>query len=143
MACWSSASEAPVSRRADPATIRRRTRVSGSSKAAIRWAPTTERDSRRSTTRIQDAGPRLKLNKTNKRTDILIHPASGFKSTIGCINLSRTLANAQADIDGTDSRKRVIAVIEDLKNFLAKDFPKNDDKPIPRAFAVIDGEPKL
>jgi hypothetical protein len=87
--------------------------------------------------------PALKLNKTNKRTDILIHPASGFKSTIGCINLSRTLANAQADIDGTDSRKRVIAVIEDLKNFLAKDFPKNDDKPIPRAFAVIDGEPKL
>ena len=35
--------------------------------------------------------PALKLNKTNKRTDILIHPASGFKSTIGCINLSRAL----------------------------------------------------
>ena len=146
MACWSPASEARVCR--DARTWRQVLGEEDNGKRieqglAIRWALTTEQ--RFSTINYPNTGrrPALKLNKTNKRTDILIHPASGFKSTIGCINLSRTLANAQADIDGTDSRKRVIAVIEDLKNFLAKDFPKNDDKPISRAFAVIDGEPKL
>jgi hypothetical protein len=85
--------------------------------------------------------PCVKLNKTNKRTDILVHPAGGFKSTVGCINLSRPLANANSDIDAADSRRRVIAVIEDLKNFLGNNFPKNNDQPIPKAFAVIDGEP--
>src|SRR5262245_24977083 len=87
--------------------------------------------------------PAVKLNKTNKRTDILIHPASGFKSTIGCINLSRPLANTAADMDAADSRRRVIAVIEDLKNFLGNRFPKKDDQPIAGASAVIEGEPSL
>jgi hypothetical protein len=98
-----------------------------------------------STNNYQSTGrrPALKLNKTNKRTDILIHPASGFKSSIGCINLSRTLSSAQSDIDGSDSRKRVIAVIDDLKAFLGTEFPKQDGKPMPKAFAVIDGEPEL
>ena len=85
--------------------------------------------------------PSVKLNKTNKRTNILIHPAGGFKSTVGCINLSRPLANANADIDAADSRKRVLAVIGDLQAFLGGDFPKKNDQPIPRAFAVIEGEP--
>jgi hypothetical protein len=87
--------------------------------------------------------PAVKLNKTNKRTEILIHPASGFKSTIGCINLSWPLANTAADMDAADSRRRVIAVIEDLKTFLGKGFPRNDDQPIAGAFAVIEGEPSL
>jgi Family of unknown function (DUF5675) len=85
--------------------------------------------------------PAVKLNKTNKRTDILIHPASGFKSTIGCINLSRPLANTNADMDPADSRRRVIVVIDDLKSFLGNGFPKKNDQPIARAFAVIEGEP--
>jgi hypothetical protein len=87
--------------------------------------------------------PAVKLNKTNKRTDILIHPASGFKSTVGCINLSRPLANTNADMDAADSRRRVIAVIEDWKSFLGNRFPKKDDQPLPGAFAVIEGEPSL
>jgi hypothetical protein len=85
--------------------------------------------------------PAVKLNQTDERTDILIHPASGFKSTIGCINLSRPLANTNADMDPADSRRRVIAVIEDLKSFLGNGFPKKNDQPIARAFAVIEGEP--
>jgi hypothetical protein len=87
--------------------------------------------------------PAVKLNKTNKRTNILIHPASGFKSTIGCINLSRPLANTNAEMDAADSRLRVIAVIDDLKSFLGNGFPKKDDQPIAGAFAVVDGEPSL
>ena len=87
--------------------------------------------------------PCLGLNETDKRTDILIHPAGGFKSTVGCINLSRPLANASSDIDAGDSRTRVIAVIDDLKNFLGTDFPKKNNQPIAKAFAVVDGEPKL
>jgi hypothetical protein len=39
------------------------------------------------------------------------------------------------------SRKRVIALIEDMKRFLGTDFPGRNGKRIPKAFVVIDGEP--
>jgi hypothetical protein len=39
-----------------------------------------------------------------------------------------------------ESRKRVIAVIDDMAKFLDDKFPKSDGKPIPDAFVVIDEE---
>ena len=75
------------------------------------------------------------------RTDILIHPGDGFLSSIGCINLCTSLPNANEPIDYAPSRKRVLAVLDDLKAFLGNAFPNKNGKLIPNAFLVIDGEP--
>jgi hypothetical protein len=87
--------------------------------------------------------PSLGLMSTGARYDILIHPGRRFLSSVGCINLTRRLSNAEADIDYVDSRKRIIAVIADLRAYLGKDFPKGDNRRIPCAFVVVDGEPDL
>jgi hypothetical protein len=85
--------------------------------------------------------PGLELNKTGQRTEILIHPGAGFLRSVGCINLCEKLPSAGEDISFKGSRRRVIAVIEDLKAFLGSDFPKKNGLPIPRATVVIDGAP--
>jgi hypothetical protein len=46
-------------------------------------------------------------------------------------------------IDFVPSRKRVIAIINDLKAFADRDFPTKNGEKIPNAFVVIDGEPKF
>lgn len=90
---------------------------------------------------IEAKMPGLELRKTGNRTDILIHPGKNeFLSSIGCINLCTSLPDAAENIDYTGSRRRVIAVIEDMKQFLGN-VPTGGDVPILNAFAIIDGEP--
>jgi len=82
--------------------------------------------------------PCLLVGNTNKRTAILVHPADGYGSTIGCINLSRPLADADADISLLDSLKRVIAVIENLKDYSGGKFPDGEDEaPIDNALLIV------
>ena len=85
--------------------------------------------------------PGLELKETGQRTEILIHPGQGFLASIGCINPCTFLPNAAELIDFGPSRKRVIAIIEDLKAFAGAAFPKANGERIPNAFVVIDGEP--
>jgi hypothetical protein len=85
--------------------------------------------------------PGLELNDTGKRSEILIHPGHGFLSSVGCINPCSSLPSANELINFVGSRQRVIDIIEDLKAFLGTKFPKQNGKPIPSAFVVIDGEP--
>ena len=85
--------------------------------------------------------PSIEVGETVERTDILIHPGDGFLSSIGCINLCTMLPDANEPIDYAPSRKRVIAVLENLKDFLGNEFPTRNGKPIPNAFLVVDGEP--
>jgi hypothetical protein len=85
--------------------------------------------------------PGIELNKTEPRSEILIHPGRGFLSSVGCINPCTSLPNADEDITFEGSRNRTIALIEDLKLFLGSSFPSKNGKKIPRAFVVIDGEP--
>jgi hypothetical protein len=85
--------------------------------------------------------PGLELKETDERTEILIHPGQGFLSSIGCINPCTSLPNAAEMIDFVPSRKRVIAIINDLKGFAGSAFPARNGKRIPNAFVVIDGEP--
>jgi hypothetical protein len=87
--------------------------------------------------------PGLELTATGKRSEILIHPGQGFLSSIGCINPCTNLPTANEPIDYVGSRQRVIAIIEDLKEFLGNTFPKTNGKKIPKAFVVIDGEPPV
>lgn len=85
--------------------------------------------------------PGIQLQSTRARTEILVHPAFGFKKTVGCINLSDRLDSVQDDIDGKNSVLRVIALIDDLRSFLGSAFPLHNDAPIPEAYVSILGEP--
>ncbi|EJN33825.1 hypothetical protein PMI35_00700 [Pseudomonas sp. GM78] len=85
--------------------------------------------------------PGLELLKTGNRSEILVHPGIGFLSSIGCINPCTSLPNAEEMIDFAPSRRRVIALIEDLKSFVGTDFPSKNGRKIPNAFVVIEGEP--
>jgi hypothetical protein len=81
--------------------------------------------------------PGVLVGDTNKRSSILIHVGHGFLASVGCINLSAELKDGNTDIDFVDSRKRVIAMIEDMKSFLGAAFPKVNNELIPGAFLVI------
>jgi hypothetical protein len=81
--------------------------------------------------------PGLLLLPTGKRVGILMHPGRGFLSSIGCINPATKLATAADDINFVDSRKRVIAIIDDMKAFLGASFPSSNGVKIPNATIVI------
>lgn len=82
--------------------------------------------------------PGIELSGTGSRTDILIHPGkNAFLSSIGCVNLCTSLPDAAERIDFPGSRRRVIALIEDMKRYLRSGFPGNNGLAIPNAFAVI------
>jgi hypothetical protein len=85
--------------------------------------------------------PGIELHNTGQRTEILIHPGDGFLSSVGCINLCKSLPNAAEPIDYIPSRRRVISVIGDMKAYLGASFPTVNGREIPRAFCVIDGDP--
>lgn len=87
--------------------------------------------------------PGLELKETDERSEILIHPGQGFLSSIGCINPCTSLPNAAEPIDFIPSRRRVIAIINDLKAHAGTAFPTRNGKRIPNAFVVIDGEPEF
>ncbi|MER9206161.1 MULTISPECIES: hypothetical protein [unclassified Mesorhizobium] len=87
--------------------------------------------------------PGLELLKTNKRTEILIHPGVNFLSSVGCINPTKKVSGPLSDMDFTESRTRVIALIDDLKTFAGGGFPKSNGKRIPNASVVVEGEPVL
>jgi hypothetical protein len=81
--------------------------------------------------------PGVELKDTGNRKEILIHPGHDFLASVGCINLTSHLASGQEDINWKDSQKRVIAMIEDMKKYLGKNFPKINGMPIPKASVVI------
>jgi hypothetical protein len=89
----------------------------------------------------QTPKPGLLLTHTGNRVGILVHPGHGFLASVGCINLTKALASGATDIDFVDSRRRVIAAIDDLKGFLGSAFPHHNGQPIANATVVIDGEP--
>ncbi len=82
--------------------------------------------------------PGLPLLPTGARVGILIHPGRGFLSSIGCINPTGSLANADNDIGFVDSRSRVIALIDDLKTFLGAGFPTRGGAKIPGARVIFE-----
>jgi type VI secretion system (T6SS) effector TldE1-like protein len=81
--------------------------------------------------------PALELLDTGDRSEILVHPADRYGSTIGCINLSGPLANAESDLVLPDSIARVVAVIEDLRRFSGGRLQLGEDGRISNAKVVI------
>jgi len=68
--------------------------------------------------------PAIEVGETASRTAILIHPASGYGSTIGCINLAGRLDDADSDFSLTDSTVRVAALINDLQRDAGGALPR-------------------
>jgi len=86
--------------------------------------------------------PGIELRKTEAREEILIHPGKdAFLSSVGCINLCTKLPDASELISFHGSRRRVIALIEDMKAYFKDVFPSEDEEPIDGAWAVIVGDP--
>lgn len=81
--------------------------------------------------------PALEVGETGSRVAILVHPADGYGSTIGCINLAGQLADADSDILLSDSIARVAAVIEDLRQFCGGRLRVGEDGAITNATLVI------
>ncbi len=85
--------------------------------------------------------PGVELKSTGERTEILFHPGIGFLAAVGCINLCTSLPDADEDITYSSSRRRVISVIDNMREFCGEGFPDSNGHRIPKAFVVIDGEP--
>ena len=68
--------------------------------------------------------PALEVGDTDARVAILIHPASGYGSTIGCINLAGSLDGPDSNFSLSDSTARVIDVINHLKGHNGGTLPK-------------------
>jgi Protein of unknown function (DUF2778) len=81
--------------------------------------------------------PAIEVGNTGDRTAILVHPADGYGSTIGCINLSGSLTDADSDITLPDSVSRVIAVIEDLRTFSGGRLKLSEDGSIENTRLII------
>jgi hypothetical protein len=87
--------------------------------------------------------PGIRLEGTGNRIGILIHPGHPPKlylSSIGCLNPTTALAPHDV-MDFWDSRRRVIALLDDLRDFAPDAFAHETANRIARNFAVIDGEP--
>ena len=127
------------SQNAAPATTENPSRIlAGRYPLKTSGGPTYVTNGFRGDLQIKPQMPGIELRKTGNRTDILIHPGKDeFLSSIGCINLCTSLPDANENIDYAGSRRRVIALIEDMKAFLGN-VSASGDVPILNAFAVID-----
>jgi hypothetical protein len=87
--------------------------------------------------------PGILLGQTKPRIGIIIHPGHPPKlylSSIGCLNPTDPLGPADL-MDFSESRSRVIALIDSLRDFFPAAFQHATSTHIPNAWAVIDGEP--
>jgi hypothetical protein len=88
---------------------------------------------------IKNGMPGLQLNGTGDRSDILIHPGKDeFLSSVGCINLCTALPDEGEPIDYPGSRRRVIALIKDIKAFLGDSYPEGESADLPGCTVVIE-----
>lgn len=83
--------------------------------------------------------PALLLEDTGERFAVLIHPGADYLYSIGCLNPTSGLKNANSAMDFQDSRDRTIALIDFLRAKLGAAFPKSGV--IPGASIRIEGEP--
>ena len=124
--------------------------IAASRKDATPCSLRTARNMSRSATRIRRSTfakpkPGLELKETGQRAkrSPLSTPAKVFSRASADINPCTSLPDAAEMIDFVPSRKRVIAIINDLKAYVGDTFPTTNGKRIPNAFVVIDGEPQF
>ena len=95
------------------------------------------------TSGVQRPLPGFLLRGTGDRTAILVHPGHPphlYLSSIGCFNPTRPLTVDQV-IDFTESRARVIALLDSLRAHDPDAFDSESNTAIEGAAIVVDGEP--
>lgn len=83
------------------------------------------------------AWPSVRVENTGSRSGILVHCGGGFMMSIGCINFAATLPGPSARIDFADSRRRVIALIDNMKTHLDAGFPSSNNRKIENAWLIV------
>jgi hypothetical protein len=86
--------------------------------------------------------PALQVGHSSEGAAVLVHPAGGYGSTLGCINLAGPLSGPRKNMTLADSISRVIAVIEDLRAYVGQSFPRKAGGRIADALILIEGEPE-
>ncbi len=81
--------------------------------------------------------PCIGVENTGSREGILIHCASGYLMSIGCINLTSNVADAQTNLLFSDSWARVTALVGSIKSNLGAAFPNNNNVQLPNTSLVI------
>lgn len=85
--------------------------------------------------------PAVRLESTDERDGILIHPSSGYLWSIGCLIPCTGIEDAWSNVDYPDSRRRVIAIIDGLVNCLGSRMPREPHALIPDSRIIVEGEP--
>ncbi|MCV9938252.1 glucosaminidase domain-containing protein [Boseaceae bacterium BT-24-1] len=85
--------------------------------------------------------PSIRVGNTKSRTGILIHPGDGYLWSIGCLNPTKSLADANGNMVYTDSRKRVIEILDALRDALGSRFPTGNNETIRDVTLEVIGEP--
>lgn len=85
--------------------------------------------------------PSIRVGNTKSRAGILIHPGNGYLWSIGCLNPTKPLADANGNMGYTDSHKRVIDIVEALRDALGNRFPTRNNEIIRNATLEVIGEP--
>jgi hypothetical protein len=86
--------------------------------------------------------PCLGVEKADERSGILIHCASGYLMSIGCISLAADVADESTNLNFADSWQRVTRLIDSIRQSVAG-FPGGNNKRIPTATLLVRGEPDL
>lgn len=84
--------------------------------------------------------PGILVAQTEERVAILLHPAQNYFWSVGCLNPASGLTNADSQINYKDSRMRIIAIIEAIKERIAPKSKKGGT-PLPKVVLLIEGEP--
>lgn len=83
------------------------------------------------------AWPCLGVEDRGARSGVLIHSAAGYLMSVGCINLTGNVVDAQTNLVFNDSWARVTALIDSVKSRLGATFPTDNNKPLPNVHLVI------
>lgn len=89
--------------------------------------------------------PGVRLEGTGRRVGILIHPAHPpnlYLSSIGCFNPTKAVTKDQT-MDFWDSRGRVIAILDRLRDFAPDAFRREEMTKIDNAWVVVDPDPAV
>ena len=85
--------------------------------------------------------PSIRVGNTRSRAGILIHPGDGYLWSIGCLNPTKPLTDANGNMVYKESRGRVIDILEALRRALGNRFPTGNNETIRNVTLEVIGEP--
>jgi hypothetical protein len=81
--------------------------------------------------------PCVGVENTGSRSGILVHCAAGYLMSIGCINLTSNISDAQTNLLFADSWARIVALINSIKANLGGSFPTGNNVRLPNTSLVV------